>query len=179
MLSPLYSKQKDAKKTKTAPIHQTNVALPTLVITPPTHGDSASHGIGLSVSPGGSEFVKSLTTSMTLDRRSSQRKRQDQHRLAFSSAHSTATMVRSSPTSSLNADGNKKSQQKVKSAPLVSPSGEAAKISEKKKRSGPSFSKIAILSSFFERKAAQEAGLIPRTPPHQRLFPWSGGKDRK
>lgn len=164
------------KKTKTAPIRQIGVASPpTLIITPPIVGGSASPAMGLPVSPGGSEFVKSLTTSMTLDRRSNQRRRPDQQRMGLSAAR--AGIVSGCASTAFENKG--KSQHKVKSDPLVTSSGETIKMAEKKKRQGLSFSKIAILSSFFERKAAQEAGLIPRTLPHQRLFPWSGGKDRK
>ncbi|XP_013074664.2 SNF-related serine/threonine-protein kinase-like isoform X1 [Biomphalaria glabrata] len=176
MLSP--RKQREMKKTKTAPIHQSIVAPPTLIITPPIVGESASQAMRLPVSPGGQEFVKSLTISMTLDRRSGQRKKQQEENVGLTGARSVGTTPGSGAPIILIPDANnKKPQHKVKSAPLTSESGKTS--SGKKKSSGPSFSKIAILSSFFERKAAQEAGLIPPAQPHQRLFPWSGGKDRK
>ncbi|KAI8759432.1 SNF-related serine/threonine-protein kinase [Biomphalaria glabrata] len=175
MLSP--RKQREMKKTKTAPIHQSIVAPPTLIITPPIVGESASQAMRLPVSPGGQEFVKSLTISMTLDRRSGQRKKQQEENVGLTGARSVGTTPGSGAPIILIPDANnKKPQHKVKSAPLTSESGKTS--SGKKKSSGPSFSKIAILSSFFERKAAQEAGLIPPAQPHQRLFPWSGGKDR-
>lgn len=162
------------KKTKTAPIHQSLIAPPTLIITPPIIGESASQAMHLPVSPGGPEFVKSLTVSMTLDRRSQKKKQEPT--LGLSGPKSVGAVPGVSPL--ILIPDAKRTQQKVKSAPLTSTDG--AKIAGgKKKSSGPSFSKIAILSSFFERKAAQEAGLIPPTQPHQRLFPWSGGKDRK
>ncbi|KAH9515630.1 hypothetical protein Btru_011592 [Bulinus truncatus] len=176
MLSP--RKQKEMKKTKTAPIHQSIVAPPTLVITPPVMGESASQAMRLPVSPGGPEFVKSLTFSMTLDRRSGQKKKHAEVGADLTGPRSLGSVPGSGPPIILIPDANsKKSHHKVKSAPLTSEGGKAS--AGRKKSSGPSFSKIAILSSFFERKAAQEAGLIPPTQPHQRLFPWSGGKERK
>ncbi|XP_005093281.1 SNF-related serine/threonine-protein kinase isoform X2 [Aplysia californica] len=185
MLSP--RKQKEMKKTKTAPVHKCGGIPPTLVITPPIVEEPGARGVGsAAVSPGGPDFVKSLTTSMTLDRRTNHRKKLEgpsQHRMTMSAnlgLPSPASAPASAPSGPLipKMDEKGKPQQRVRSAPLTTHEGVKAVVA-KKKSSAPSFSKIAILSSFFERKAAQESGALPPPQPHQRLFPWMGGRDRK
>ncbi|KAK3778545.1 hypothetical protein RRG08_064414 [Elysia crispata] len=165
MLSP--RKPKEVKKTKTAPINKSGAAPPALVITPPVSGESSSL-MKLPVSPGGPEYVKSLTTSMTLDRRNGSRKKNEHQ----PPGKTCACPLQNVGVPLLPPKGHvRKDKQRVKSAPLSSGDGGLAST-VKKKSSGPSFSKIAILSSFFERRAAQEAGTIAPQRPHQRLLPW-------
>lgn len=166
----------------TAPIQrsQSGNSPPTLVITPPIVVEPSSSTV---ISPGGPDFVKSLTTSMTLDRRCHRKKPLPvQPPLGalprpVSPKGGCVEILKTSSTSSLLLSDDKKSPR-VKSAPLTSSEGVKAVVS-KKKSSGQSFSKIAILSAFFERKAAQESGAVAPSQPHQRLFPWMGGKDKK
>ena len=169
------SKPKEVKKTKTAPINKSGAAPPALVITPPVSGESSSL-MKLPVSPGGPEYVKSLTTSMTLDRRNGSRKKNEHQ----PPGKTCACPLQNVGVPLLPPKGHvRKDKQRVKSAPLSSGDGGLAST-VKKKSSGPSFSKIAILSSFFERRAAQEAGTIAPQRPHQRLLPWMAvTRDRK
>ena len=162
------------KKTKTAPIHKSGAAPPALVITPPVSGESSSL-MNLPVSPGGPEYVKSLTTSMTLDRRNGNRKKSEHQ----SSGKTGPSPIQSIAVPLLPPKGQiRKDKQRVKSAPLST--GDGGLASTVKKKSNSSFSKIAILSSFFERRAAQEAGTVAPQKPHQRLLPWMAvTRDRK
>lgn len=181
MLFPIYSKSHDSKKIKTELVNTATVIDPSFIVSPPLMRGAGTQTIGLPESPGGPEFVKTLTTSMTLDRRISHHKKQSERSIGLSGALSAGVGANHSPPVTFREERNvKKSHQKAKSAPLMSSPGESFKVTEKKKKQpGPAISKIAILSSFFERKAAQESGHLQQTPPRQRLFPWIGKKDRK
>lgn len=182
------SKKQELRKMNTAPIHKTQYGgnhPPSLVITPPIIIDSCS-GTATSPSPGGPDFMKSLTMSVTLDRRNQRKKllplQQPLSCLPGPSSQSAdagsdGAKKKSSASLSVLSKDDKKTPR-VKSAPLTSNEGVKAVVG-KKKNIGQSFSRIAILSAFFERKADQESGAVPRPKPHQRLFPWLSGKDKK
>ena len=147
------SKQKEVKKTKTAPIspacppHSVVGDSPSILISPPVEESSTSPGPC---------FVKSLTTSMTLDRRKSSKKQPAQ---PLSGSISPRTAQRK-----MSAVGERMSQRKsspsgdepprllIKNVMSKSDPGAGAK-----RPPAPPISKIALLSSFFERKAKQAA----------------------
>lgn len=161
------SKQKEVKKTKTAPISLASPTFglisPSVLVSPPVDDSSTSPG---------PYFVKSLTTSMTLDRRKGSKKLAAQ---PLSGAVSPRTMERK-----LSSPGERTAP--TRSPPIcdkwsclvgknvMSKSDPGA--GAKKSPVAP-ISKIALLSSFFERKAKQ-AATGEKEPKFHLAFP----KDR-
>lgn len=177
-LFPTFSKKVDVKKSKTALIYK-NVVAPAKVPRSPVQRVTDAATLGLSVSPIGPEFVKRLTTSTTLDRRNSQRKPKP-HLVPISDAQKDGGRLVGTSSLPPTADKHsRKDHHKVKSAPLVSSSPEAVKPGEKKKKAEPPFSKISILSSYFEHKAAQQAGHSPHASAAQQFLPRNDERNRK
>ncbi|KAL8593106.1 hypothetical protein ACOMHN_018032 [Nucella lapillus] len=145
------SKQREVKKTKTAPIpparsFQLGPISPSILVSPPVEESTSSPG---------SYFVKSLTTSMTLDRRKSSKKQQT---MAGNLSPRAPQRKISAPTekprerkSSVSGDN---SPRLVKKNIQMSRSDPGA--GSRRAPSAP-VSKIALLSSFFERKAKEAA----------------------
>ncbi|XP_076449027.1 uncharacterized protein LOC143285548 isoform X2 [Babylonia areolata] len=160
MLSP--RKQREMKKTKTAPIppvrpFQIGPISPSILVSPPVEESTTSPGPC---------FVKSLTTSMTLDRRKSGKKHHQppavsgtvsphvpplQRQKSSPGEKATPTSQRKNSVSGISGDHSprlvKKNIQMSKSDPGAG---------SKRAPSTP-VSKIALLSSFFERKAKEAA----------------------
>ncbi|XP_071092225.1 SNF-related serine/threonine-protein kinase-like [Haliotis cracherodii] len=144
-LSP--RKQREVKKTKTAPIGW-GMDADSLSISPTISQPMSADG-----SLNRPVFVKTLTSSMTLDRKSSQKKRPSKL-----GSITPGEVGLPSPTE-IN---------------LLSKSEPDAENMKKSISVSAKFSKIAILSSFFERKAAAAAGKGP-TPDHKTGFFLPGG----
>ncbi|ESO95008.1 hypothetical protein LOTGIDRAFT_160764 [Lottia gigantea] len=149
-LSP--RKQKELKKTKTAPLGLQ--CLPTSDIIEPF----SNFPLGLN-SPGTKpEFVKSITDSMTLDRKNSQNKKK---KAIISGAVSPQVDIK--PLS-------------VSEAP---PGSYKTLESKSPKKPQKAFSKIAILSSFFERKAvATASGNTPAAERKAGFFVKQGNRKK-
>ncbi|KAK3610275.1 hypothetical protein CHS0354_029735 [Potamilus streckersoni] len=160
-LSP--RKQKEFKKTKTAPLWSSSSyeLIPELPESPTTEILNP-----VSVVAGRSQnqnYFKSLTTSMTLDRRTLGKK--------------------SKPPSSLPAVKSESPQLEPSKLPLREAPKKLPVIQEPvsvKRPKSKAFSKIAILSSFFEHKAAALVGKGPLAEKKGGLFPLRGfGKKKK
>ena len=145
-------------KTKHSLLNRLKKAPTSLKITPPIieepHTADSSTAV---VSPGGPDF-KSITTSMTLGRRNKKHgvmpkfmKTPEDLKLPLQLAPQTASVVADNESS--RKDNKGKTHQRVCSAPLTTHEG--VKAMNIKKKTVTKFSKISLLSSFFERKGAQ------------------------
>ena len=164
------SKQKELKKTKTAPIAPPRPTLtisgnsPSILVSPPVEDSSTSPG---------PYFVKSLTTSMTLDRRKSNKKPPLQPLAGSISPRSAQRNEKSKSAPRKASMSGDHSPRLIKKNIPMSKSDPG---SGSKRTAAPPVSKIALLSSFFERKAKEAAA---GDKPLRFNLGWLTGRNRR